>query len=343
MTCEQKPFGALPDGRRAELFVLRNSNGLSASVTNYGTIITEVLVPDRHGQLGDVVLGFDNLAQYLQPHPYFGCTVGRYANRIAGGRFTLDGQEYRLAVNNGPNSLHGGLVGFDKKIWQAALHDGGVRFSYASPHLEEGYPGTLKVAVAMALNDENELRIDYTATTDQPTVLNLTNHSYFNLAGSGTVADHVLELNAEAYTPVDATSIPTGTIVPVRGTAMDFTTPHRVGQRFSLIGNDPPGYDHNFVINGGGGALAFTARVTDPASGRVLEAWTTEPGVQLYTSNYMDGTLTGKRGWCYQQHAGLCLETQHFPDSPNHSDFPSTVLRPGQTYRQTTVYRFPKL
>jgi aldose 1-epimerase len=298
-------------------------------------------VPDRSGKPDDVVLGFDNLGQYLKGHPYFGCTVGRVANRIAKGRFTLDGKEYTLAVNNGPNHLHGGLKGFDKVVWKAEPQSGAaVKFSYTSADGEEGYPGKVDVTVLMTLSDKNELSIDYTAVSDKPTPVNLTNHSYFNLSGTRDVLKHELTIAADYFTPKNQDSVPTGEIKPVKGTPMDFTKAQPIGSRFSQLDEKPVGYDHNFVINGGGKGLAFAARVFEPTSGRVMEVWTTEPGVQLYTSNFLDGSLTGKKGIVYRQHAALCLETQHFPDSVNHPNFPSTILRPGQTYRQTTVHKF---
>lgn len=338
---EESSFGKLPDGTPVQLFTLINSAGLTAKITNYGTIITELHVPDRSGNNGDVVLGFDNLAQYVKGHPSFGCTVGRVANRIAKGRFTLDGRAYTLAINNGPNHLHGGLKGFDKVVWTAEPKAGAaVRFTYTSADGEEGYPGKLDVTVQMALTDKNELTIEYTAVGDKPTPVNLTNHSYFNLAGHGDVLNHELVIAADYFTPKDENSIPTGEIRPVRGTPMDFTQPHAVGSRFKDLEEKPVGYDHNFVLNGGGKSLALAARVFEPKSGRVLEVFTTEPGVQLYTANYLDGSLTGKRGQVYRQHSGLCLETQHFPDSVNHPEFPSIILRPGHTYHQTTVHKF---
>jgi aldose 1-epimerase len=338
---QESSFGALADGTPVNLYTLTNAHGLTAKVTNYGTIITELHVPDRQGKPGDVVLGFDNLAQYLTGHPCFGCTCGRVANRIAKGKFSLDGKQYSLAINNGPNHLHGGLKGFDKALWQAEPMTGAsVKFSYASPDGEEGYPGRLVATVQMTLNDANELRIDYAASADKPTPVNLTNHSYFNLRGAGDVLGHELFLAADHYTPTDATLIPTGEIAPVRGTPMDFTSPAPIGARFSALRGEPVGYDHNFVLNSGGKGMALAARVYEPATGRVLEVETTEPGVQLYTANFLDGSLTGKRGTVYRQHAGFCLETQHFPDSVNQPNFPSTILRPGQTYRQSTIFRF---
>ena len=343
-TVLKSPFGKLPSGRAVDLFTLRNGNGLVARITNYGTILTELHVPDRHGRLCDVVAGFDNLAQYLKGHPYFGCTVGRVANRIAGGKFRLGGKGYSLAVNNGPNALHGGIKGFDKVLWKATpLHGATVRFDYTSADGEEGYPGKLAVTVIMQLTDDNALLIDYTATTTKPTPINLTNHSYFNLAGGGDSRRHKLMIAADFYTPKNPANVPTGEIRPVKGTPLDFTKPTAVGVRFAKLGGKPPGYDHNFVLRGdatNSGKPALCARVVEPKSGRVMEVFTTEPGVQLYTANWLDGSLVGKGGVVYGRHCGLCLETQHFPNSINIPHFPSTVLRPGETYRQTTIYRF---
>jgi len=338
---QRAPFGTLAYGTKVELFTLTNSSGLVVKVSNYGTIITELQVPDRAVRNGDVVLGFDNLEQYLQPHPYFGCTVGRVANRIAQGRFMLEGKTYTLAVNNGPNHLHCGLKGFDKVVWKAEPQSGAsVKFSYTSADGEEGFPGQLRVTVLMTLTDKNELSLDYTAVTDKPTPVNLTNHSYFNLAGQGDILKHELVIAADHFAPKDENCIPTGEIKPVKGTAMDFTQPHPIGSRFSQLPEKPAGYDCTYVLNSGGKALSLAARVFEPGSGRVIEVLTTEPTVQLYTSNYLDGSLTGKRGTVYRQYAAVCLETQHFPDSVNHPQFPSTILRPGQTYRQTTVHKF---
>lgn len=334
-------FGTMPDGRPVDLYTLTNANGAVVKITNYGTIITELHVPDRNGQFGDVVLGFDNLAQYLAGHPYFGCTVGRVANRIGGAKFTLDGKTYTLAANNGPNHLHGGLKGFDKVLWQAEPQtDVSVRFTYISPDGEEGYPGNLAVTVVMTWTDQDEIVIEYSATTDKATPVNLTNHSYFNLACEGDILGHVLMLSASQYTPADASLIPTGEIRPVAGTPLDFTTPTQIGARFDQLDNKPRGYDHNFVINRAGKGLALAARVFEPKTGRVMEVFTTEPGIQLYTGNFLDGSLKGKRGVVYKQYTGFCLETQHFPDAVNKPSFPSIILRPGQTYQQTTVYRF---
>jgi len=340
-TLEKSNFGSMPDGTPVDLYTLSNSGGMTAKILNFGTIISELHMPDRTGKMVDVVLGFDNLAQYLNGHPYFGCTVGRYANRIAGGHFTLYGKQYQLAVNNGPNHLHGGVRGFDKVVWRAEPeNDNAVKFSYRSVDGEEGYPGNLDVNVLMTLTDGGEMRIEYTAVTDQITPINLTNHSYFNLAGRGKILDHVLTLSANEYLPVDQNSIPTGEIKAVKDTPMDFTSPQPIGARISEIRGERVGYDHNYIVNRGGPGLALTARAHDPQSGITLEAHTTQPGVQFYTGNYLDGSLTGKYGLAYEQHAGFCLETQHFPDSVNHPGFPSTTLRPGQTFHQSTVYKF---
>jgi aldose 1-epimerase len=343
---EKKPFGKTADGKDVDLYVLTNASGMTAKVMTYGAILTELDVPDRDGKMADVVLGFDDLKGYLGGHPFFGATVGRVANRIARGKFTLDGKEYTLAKNNGPNALHGGMKGFDKKVWQAeqvpADNGVAVKFTCTSPDGEEGYPGTLTASVTYTLTNANELRLDYTATTDKATPVNLSNHSYFNLAGqsSGDILGHELTLEAEKYTPVDDTLIPTGKIESVKGTPLDFTTPHKIGERIKELRGDPVGYDHNFVLNGGGKKLALGARVVEPRSGRVMEMLTTEPGVQFYTGNFLDGSNKGKGGAVYNKHAGFCLEAQHFPDSVNHANFPSVILRPGQTYKQTTVYKF---
>ena len=337
-------FGRLPSGRAVDLFTLRNANGLEARITNYGTIITELRVPDRKGRLADVVLGFDHLRPYLKRHPYFGCTVGRVANRIAGGRFRLEGKAYALAVNNGPNALHGGIRGFDKVLWKATpLRGTTVRFDYTSADGEEGYPGRVTVTVIMKLTNANELLMDYTATATKPTPINLTNHSYFNLAGGGDIKGHKLMIAADFYTPKSPTNVPTGEVRPVKGTPLDFTRPTAIGARFAKLGGKPQGYDHNFVLRGdatNSGLPAFCARVLEPRSGRVMEVFTTEPGMQLYTANWLDGSLTGKGGIVYGRHCGLCLETQHFPNSINIPHFPNAVLRPGEIYGQITIYRF---
>ena len=342
---EESDWGRTPEGDPVKLFTLTNSKGMVVRITSYGAIVTEIRVPDRNGRIGNVVLGFDNLDSYLKGHPFFGAIAGRVANRIAQGRFFLNGKEYKLAVNNGPNHLHGGVKGFDKVVWKGqVLHQGGkdaaVQFSYLSKDGEEGYPGNLAVSVTYSLTDDDELRIDYSAKTDQATPVNLTNHSYFNLAGSGTIIDHELTLNANRYTLSDDTLIPTGEIASVKGTPFDFTVPARIGSRFEELIKKPTGYDDNFVLNGGGKSLAWAARVYEPNSGRTLEVSTTEPGIQFYTGNFLDGTLKGHGGAVYNQHTGFCLETQHFPDSINHPEFPSTVLRPGETLKSTTVFKF---
>jgi aldose 1-epimerase len=347
-----EPFGE-SDGQPVERHTLTNANGVEITVLTYGGIVQSIMVPDRDGTMGNVALGFDNLDDYIEKSPYFGAIVGRYANRIARGTFVLDGTHYKIALNNGENTLHGGEKGFDKQIWTASegsSTDGqSIMLSYTSPDGEEGYPGTLDVKVTYTLTDANELRIEYSATTDALTVLNLTNHTYFNLAGegSGSVYDHELQLNASAFTPVDETLIPTGEIAEVAGTPFDFTTAKPIGQDIRdgsseqlLIGM---GYDHNFVIDrpeGDTESLVPVGRVMDPASGRVMEIATTEPGVQLYTGNFLNGAFAGTGGNVYRQGDAFCLETQHFPDSPNQPDFPSTELAPGEEFTSTTVYTF---
>jgi aldose 1-epimerase len=348
---EAEPFGALADGTEVHRHTLDNGRGLVVRVLTYGGILQTIQVPDRDGRPANVALGFTDLDSYVRDNtPYFGALIGRYANRIAGGRFTLDGRAYALPVNNPPNSLHGGTEGFDKRVWTATggQDAAALELAYTSPDGEMGYPGTLSVRARYRLSPDNELRIDYRATTDAPTHVNLTNHSYFNLAGeaAGTIEGHQLQLHAGHYTPTDATNIPTGEIAPVAGTPFDFTSPHLVGER---IGEDDQqlqyglGYDHNFVLDrppGTDGTLVPAARVADPASGRVLEVLTTEPGVQFYSGNQLDGTLVGSGGTAYRPRAGLALETQHYPDTPNQPEFPSTVVRPGQVYQSATVYRF---
>ena len=339
----QEPFGTLPDGRDVVLFTLSNGRGLRARIMTYGAIVVSLEVPDREGRLADITLGYDSLEGYLETTPYFGAIVGRYGNRIAQGRFTLDGVEYSLARNNGENHLHGGQKGFDKVLWSAEpLREEkavGVRMSYLSPDGEEGYPGNLSCTVTYRVTSDNELTITYEATTDKATPVNLTHHSYFNLAGQGQgdILGHELQLWAGHYTPVDEGLIPTGELRPVGGTPFDFTTPHPIGERIDQV---PGGYDHNFVLSSGGGEPAPAARVYEPESGRVMEIFTTEPGIQFYSGNFLDGTITGKVGKLYRRHYGFCLETQHFPDSPNFPDFPSTILRPGETYRSHTVHKF---
>lgn len=330
-----------------ELFTLTSAGGVAVAVTNYGGIIMSVLAPDRHGRLADVVLGHDTVDQYRENPAYLGAIIGRYANRIAGGRFALDGAAYHLAANDGTHSLHGGRHGFDQAIWAAEpFHEpgaAGVVLSRVSPDGEEGYPGTLSTQVTYTLTDRNELTVEYLATTDRPTLVNLSQHSYFNLAGAGDILGHVLEISAEAITPVDETMIPTGDLMPVAGTPFDFRQPRRIGE--GIAAADPQiergrGYDHNFVLTKGGATLGRAARLAEPASGRTLEVLTTEPGMQLYTGNHLDRRIKGKGGRAYGPHAGLCLETQHFPDSPNQPGFPSTILRPGVVFRSRTVFRF---
>lgn len=344
----QISFGKTADGTEVSLYTLKNSKGMEAAITNYGGIVVSLKTPDKSGQLADIVLGFDSLDGYLKEHPYFGSLVGRYGNRIGGAKFSLAGKEYKLAVNNGPNSLHGGIKGFDKKVWAAQTDDAtnSLILKYSSPDMEEGYPGKLDVQVTYTLTEANELRINYKATTDKETVVNLTNHSYFNLAGQGNgdILNHSIQIMSEKTTPVDATLIPTGELKEVAGTPFDFTAPHKIGERINDAKDEQikfgGGYDHNFVVDGQAGSLRPAARVTEPTSARTMEVLTTEPGIQFYTGNFLDGTLTGKGGKVYQKRYGLCLETQHFPDSPNRPQFPSAALKPGQTYLSTTVYRF---
>jgi len=333
----------MPDGERIEVCSLANDQAMEVRIINYGGIIASIKVPDRDGKLDDVVLGHDSLDGYLNRTRYFGVLIGRFANRIARGRFSLNGVEYQLAINNGENHLHGGVRGFDKVVWAAQEIDDGVQLTYFSKDGEENYPGNLNATVTYRLNDANELRIDYFATTDRDTIINLTNHSYFNLAGAGTILDHELQIEADTFTPIDETLIPTGEIRSVKGTPMDFTSPTAIG---ALIDDDDDqlriahGYDHNFVLRGEVGTLRTVARVHDPQSGRVMGVITTQPGLQFYSGNYLDGTLVGRSGRAYVKNSGLCLEAQHFPDSPNQPNFPSTVLRPDEKYHHTTIYRF---
>jgi aldose 1-epimerase len=346
----REPFGEI-EGRLIDRFTLANRHGLRVEVITYGGIIRAIWAPDRAGQLANVTLGFADLAGYLdQNDPYFGCIAGRYANRIAGGLFALDGQTVQLPTNDGSNHLHGGVRGFDKQVWDAAeiREDAvGVRLARVSPDGEESYPGTLSATVSYLLDDDNQLRVDYLAESDRPTIVNLTNHTYWNLGGEGTgsIEDHVLTLAASRYTPVDASLTPTGELAPVADTPFDFTTPTAIGGRIReghpqlLIGR---GYDHNLVLDRapGDATLVEAATVRDPDSGRVLTIWTTEPGIQFYSGGYLDGTLVGASGRTYRQGDGVALETQHFPDSPNQPDFPSTVLRPGEVYTSTTIFAF---
>jgi len=346
-------FGKLADGTEVQLYTLTNAHGLKATITNYGGTLTSLIVPDKDGKPGDVVLGFDDLAGYLAPlykqeGPYFGALIGRYGNRIAKGQFTLNGKPYSIPTNNAPNTLHGGKEGFDKKLWTAepgTSADGQtLTLTYQSKDGEQGYPGTLNVKVVYTLTEGDALRLDYTATTDKPTVLNLTNHSYFNLnlaSGKG-ILDHELTLNADRFTPVDNTLIPTGVLQPVQGTPMDFRQSHRIGERIKQVpGAAPGGYDHNWVLaDAQRSGIEKSATVYEPITGRVMDVYTDQPGVQFYSSNFLKGNLKGKGGVTYNQYAGLCLETQHFPDSPNQPKFPSTELKPGETFRSTTEYRF---
>ena len=345
MSMKSEPFGTLPDGTPVEIYTLTNRKGIEARVMTYGATLVSLRLPDRNGRLDDVNLGFDDLARYLGAHPCFGVIVGRYANRIAKGRFSLGGATYSLAQNNNGNSLHGGLKGFDKVVWKGEPVDGpgavGVKLTYLSKDMEEGYPGNLAVTVVYTLTDADELKIAYEAVTDKATPVNLSNHAYWNLAGQGRgdILGHVLELAADKYTAVDSpvNLIPTGEIKDVQGTPLDFTAPHAVGER---IGQVEGGYDHNFVLRSGGGRMAPAARAFEPSSGRVLEIFTDQPAIQLYSGNFLDGTVKGKGGGACWKHFGFCLETQYFPDSPNHANFPSTILEPGKKYATVTVHKF---
>jgi aldose 1-epimerase len=344
----KRPFGKLPDGTTVDIYTLKNRNGLQVEITNYGGAVVSIRTPDRRGRMADIALGYDDLRGYLADTAYFGALIGRYANRIAQAKFTLNGAEYQLAKNNGPNHLHGGLRGFNKVVWQAreVPHAAGVALdlTYLSKDNEEGYPGSLTVNVTYILSDANELRIEYSATTDKETVLNLTHHSYFNLAGAGAgdVLRHEVKINADRFTPVDETLIPTGELRAVKGTPFDFSRATTIGSRINqadqqlILGK---GYDHNFVLNKTGQELSLAAQVYERTSGRELEMWTTEPGMQFYTGNFLDG-VRGKTGKVYRHRGGFCLEAEHFPDSPNKPAFPSTLLRPGQEYKTTTVFTF---
>jgi aldose 1-epimerase len=343
MNVDKQTYGKMPDGTEVDQYTLSNDHGLRVKVITYGAMLTSVEVPDCDGKPANVTLYRDSLKDYLAGHPFFGCAVGRYANRIAKGKFTLDGREYTLATNNGPNHLHGGNKGFDKYVWEAEPVKGdgfvGVQFSHLSPDGDEGYPGQLKATVTYTLSNDNELKLDYTATTDKPTVVNLTNHAYWNLAGagSGDVRGHELMLNAERYLPVDTGLIPLGEPKPVKDTPMDFTQPKTIGSRIAQVEG---GYDHCYVLNEQEDEkLTLAARLFEPKSGRVMEIHTTQPAIQLYTGNFLDGTVSGG-GVAYQKHYAVCLETEHYPDSPNRPEYPSTVLRPGQSYHEVTVHRF---
>lgn len=345
---KREPFGRMPDGRPVERFTLTNSRGVVLQAITYGGIITALRVPDRNGRFDDIVLGFNELDGYLENDPFFGAIIGRYGNRIAKGSFALEDTTYKLATNNGPNHMHGGNKGFDKVLWTAAPVEGSnaIAFTRTSPDGEEGYPGNLRVRVTYTLTDANELVVDYVATTDKATPVNLTQHSYFNLAGqaSGDILGHQLMLNADRYTPIDDTSIPTGEVAPVAGTPFDFRKPTAIGARINQDSHpqikNGKGYDHNWVLNGKGEGRRLAARVVEPTTGRTLEVSTTEPAVQFYSGNLLDGTLTGKAGAIYKHRSGFCLETQHYPDSPNQPTFPSTILRPGSEYKTTTVFTF---
>jgi aldose 1-epimerase len=339
----ERVFGRTRDGVDVKIFTLTNARGMVAKVTEYGATLTELWVPDRDGKLADVVLGYDRLEAYLDAPFYLGATLGRVANRIANGKFTLDGHTYTLVTNRAPNHLHGGVRGFDKRIWMShAVASGAaaVVFTYTSPDGEEGYPGTLHVSLTYRLTDANELHIEYLATSDKPTPINLTNHSFFNLAGSGTILRHQLTINATQYTLANTSLVPTGELGTVVGTPLDFTRPRWIGDRIEQMRATSNGYDHNFVISRSRDGMALAARLEELTAGRVLEIWTTEPGLQFFTGNRFDGTFTGVGGVRYEQHAGVALEPQHFPDAVNHPEFPSVILRPGQTFRSSTEYRF---
>jgi aldose 1-epimerase len=345
----QEAFGKTPEGNPVTVYTMTNSHGLEVRIMNFGAIVLSLRTPDRKGKLDDVVLGFDSLEPYFTNDPHFGSIIGRYANRVANGKFTLNGATYSLPKNNGPNTLHGGVKGFDKALWQAEPSETpksvALVLRYTSKDGEEGFPGNLKTRVTYTLADSDEFTIDYEATTDKATPVNLTSHAYFNLAGQGTgdVLAHELFINADRFTPVDKNLIPTGELRPVKGTPLDFTKSTLIGARINsdyeqmVLAN---GYDHNFVINRKEPGMALAARVHEPSTGRVLEIYTTEPGVQFYSANFLDGSITGKQGRVYKRHYAFCLETEHFPDSPNHPSFPSTILRPGQTYHSRTTYKF---
>jgi len=342
MSIDKQIFGKLKDGRQVELYNLTNANGLRARITNYGGIVVSLEVPDKNGKLGDVTLGFDNLDDYLKGHPYFGAIVGRYGNRMGKARFVLNGIEYKLAANDGENHLHGGIKGFDKVLWtaQPLKEDDAVGLK-----LEEGYPGNLSCTVTYRLTNNDELKITYEAVTDKPTPVNLTHHSYFNLAGQGKrdILDHVLMINADKFTPVDKGLIPTGELRPVKDTPMDFTKPTPIGARINQDYQQlkfAGGYDHNWVLNKNGQSMSLAVRVYEPSTGRVMEVYTTEPGLQFYSGNFLDGSITGKCGRVYKHRYGFCLETQHFPDSPNKPNFPSVILEPGEKYYTETIYKF---
>ncbi len=337
---EKESFGTLEDGREVDLYTLTNKNGVEIEITNYGGIVTSIRVPDINGEFDNVVLGFDSLKKYIGDNdPFLGALIGRYGNRIADASFTLDGTEYQLAANDGDNHLHGGETGYNDVLWDAEIAGDSLKLSYLSEDGEEGYPGNLDITVYYSLTEQNELKIEYEATTDKATPVNLTNHSYFNLTGDPAtpILDHELLLNADQYTPVDDELIPTGEIVSVEGTPFDFTEPQKIGAR---IGQVEGGYDHNFVLNSSSDSLQHAGTLYDPSSGREMNIYTTEPGIQFYSGNFLDGSLEGPDGTPFVQHGALCLETQHFPNSPNEDSFPSTILRPGKKYLTTTIYQF---
>lgn len=343
----KKSFGRTANGRSVDIYTLTNTAGAEAKIITYGGTVVSLKVPDGSGKLGDVVLGYDSIADYEKHNAFFGALIGRYGNRIAKARFSLNGIEYKLAANNGPNHLHGGPMGYHRVVWSAGAstdaNGANLKLTYLSRDGEEGYPGNLNIKVVYSLTEENELKIVYSATTDKDTVVNLTQHSYFNLAGGGTVLDHELTLNADRFTPTDETSIPTGELQPVEGTPFDFTNPVKIGARIAQEHRQLKfgrGYDHNWVLNKRGDELSLAASVFDPLTGRVMEVLTTEPGIQFYSGNFLDASIKGKNGQDYPFRSGFCLETQHFPDSPNRPEFPSTILRTGRKYSQTTIYKF---
>jgi aldose 1-epimerase len=341
-----KPFGKTLDGKNVQLYTLTNSSGMQLALATYGGTVVQLLAPDRSGKMADVALGFGSIKPYFTSTTYFGALIGRYANRIGKGRFTLDGKTCQLAKNNGVNTLHGGVKGFDKQVWTAEVlsqNPPSVRFSRLSPDGEEKFPGNLTVAATYTLTNKDEIRIQYAAQTDKPTVVNLTNHTYFNLAGAGngSILGHQIRIHANQYTPINATLIPTGKIAPVAGTPLDLRKWTIIGNQINAVGGTPVGFDHNYVLNSCPFVRpALAAEVWEPVSGRILKVYTDQPGIQFYTGNFLDGTLKGKGGKVYRQHDAFCLETQHFPDSPNHANFPSTVLLPGQTFKSTTIYKF---
>jgi aldose 1-epimerase len=344
---DKQPFGTGPNGEAVDIYTLRNDKGAEARIMTYGGIVVSLKMPDKNGNFDDVVLGYDTLESYLNKSPYFGALVGRYGNRIGGAKFTLDGAAYTLATNDGPNMLHGGFKGFDKRVWTAQPQESAdgpqLLLSYLSKDGEEGFPGNLNVNATFTLMNDNSLRLQYRAVTDKDTVVNLTHHGYFNLAGKGDILDHVVMIPADRFTPVDATLIPTGELRPVDNTPFDFRTPTAIGARIEQDDEQlkfGKGYDHNWVVNKKPGELSLMARVTEPTTGRVMEVWSTEPGLQFYSGNFLDGTITGKGGRVYAHRDAFCMEPQHFPDSPNKPDFPSVELKPGDTYSNTIIYRF---